>query len=108
MLTRELMQQTLTEQEPAFYGFMMEEECCVHICYSPAGPGGPNNELPTAYYTSPPQRQPLVSIEMLLDWKSQVNEIAARTNKAERYRAGAALKQSIADVIADHGIGDNT
>jgi len=51
-------------QEPAFYGFMMEEECCVHICYSPAGPGGPNNELSTAYYTSPPQRQPLTDAEI--------------------------------------------
>jgi hypothetical protein len=46
------------EQEPAFYGFLCEEECCVYICYSPCGPGGPNNELPTAYYTSPPQRKP--------------------------------------------------
>jgi hypothetical protein len=59
-------------------------------------------------YTSPPQRQPLVSIEMLLDWKSQVNEIAARTNKAERHTAGAALKRSIADVISAHGIGEKT
>lgn len=42
------------QQEPAFYGFMCEEECCVNICYTPSAPGGPNNELPTAYYTSPP------------------------------------------------------
>jgi hypothetical protein len=47
----------MAEQEPAFYGFLYEEECCVHICYSPSGPGGPNNELPTAYYTSPPKRE---------------------------------------------------
>ena len=59
-------------------------------------------------YTSPLQRPPLVSIEMLLDWKSQVNEIAARTNKAERYKAGATLKQDIADVIFAHGTGDKT
>lgn len=51
-------QSLIVEQEPAFYGFMLEEECCVNICYSPCGPGGPNNELPTAYYTSPPKRQP--------------------------------------------------
>jgi hypothetical protein len=40
-------------QEPAFYGFMDEEECCVHMCFTPNAPGGPNNELATAYYTSP-------------------------------------------------------
>jgi hypothetical protein len=44
-------------QEPAFHGFMEEEECCVNICYTPWAPGGPNNELPTAYYTTPPAAQ---------------------------------------------------
>jgi len=44
-------------QEPAFHGFMDEEECCVNICYTPWAPGGPNNELPTAYYATPPATQ---------------------------------------------------
>jgi hypothetical protein len=42
--------------EPAFYGFMDKNDCCVHICYTPWAAGGPNNELPTAYYTTPQQR----------------------------------------------------
>jgi len=44
-------------QEPAFHGFMDKEQCCVNICYTPWAPGGPNNELPTAYYTTPPAAQ---------------------------------------------------
>lgn len=43
------------EHKPAFYGFMNEEQCCVDLCFTPWAPGGPNNELPTAYYTAPPQ-----------------------------------------------------
>jgi hypothetical protein len=50
------------QQEPAFYGFMCEEECCVNICYTPSAPGGPNNELPTAYYTSPPAQRTWVDL----------------------------------------------
>jgi len=41
--------------EPAFHGFMDKNDCCVHICYTPWAAGGPNNELPTAYYTTPQQ-----------------------------------------------------
>jgi len=43
------------EQEPAFHGFMDEQQCCVNICYTPWAAGGPNNKLPTAYYTAPPK-----------------------------------------------------
>ena len=42
----------------------------------------------------------LVQTETLLNWKSMANETAARTSKAERHQEGAALKQSIADVLA--------
>ena len=53
------------QQKPAFHGFMDEERCCVNICYTPWAPGGPNNELPTAYYTSPPaQRKPLTDAQI--------------------------------------------
>lgn len=79
------------EQEPAFYGFMLEEECCVNICYSPCGPGGPNNELPTAYYTSPPQRQPLTDDEIV--------------NLRNEHRHWYAFARAIE---AAHGIGDKT
>lgn len=40
-------------QEPAFHGFMDKENCCVNLCFTPHAPGGPNNELATAYYTTP-------------------------------------------------------
>jgi hypothetical protein len=44
------------QSEPAFYGFMDKNDCRVNICYTPWAAGGPNNELPTAYYTTPQQR----------------------------------------------------
>lgn len=48
------------QQKPAFHGFMDKENCTVNLCFTPHAPGGPNNELPTAYYTQPPaQRKPL-------------------------------------------------
>lgn len=40
--------------QPAFYGFMDKEQCQVNLCFTPHHPGGPNNVLPTAYYTCPP------------------------------------------------------
>jgi hypothetical protein len=49
--------------EPAFHGFMDKNDCCVHICYTPWAAGGPNNELPTAYYTTPQQRKPLTDAD---------------------------------------------
>ena len=57
-LMREALKRTeQTADEPAFHGFMDKEQCCVNICYTPWAPGGPNNELPTAYYTTPPAAQ---------------------------------------------------
>lgn len=43
----------------------------------------------------------LVSIETLNRWEGQVNDIAARTLKAERHRAAIVLKQELRNLIDD-------
>ena len=86
--TRLLYTSPPARQEPAFHGFMDEERCCVNICYTPWAPGGPNNELPTAYYTSPPaQRKPLTdeeieSINVRLAGKRDLSRLFARAIEA--------------------------
>lgn len=79
----------LSEQvtEPAFYGFMDEEECCVHLCFTPHCPGGTSNTLPTAYYTAPP-----TPTEVPLLTYGQVVDIITSTGypaEAEEYHAVA-------------------
>lgn len=43
----------------------------------------------------------LVAIDQLNDWKSMANTVAILSTKKDRFAYGAALKQEIADVIAD-------
>lgn len=43
-------------QEPAFWGFMNENECRVDMCLSPSSPRA-DGTYATAYYTQPPRRE---------------------------------------------------
>jgi len=85
-------------QEPAFYGFMDEEECCVNMCFTPHAPGGPNNELATAYYTSPhavPVQEPDLakSCREELDKLSQRNYELRMENAELKNTPSAAQRQ---------------
>lgn len=61
-------------QKPAFYGFMDEENCCVHICYTPWAPRMTDGKLPTAYYTTPPaQPAPTVQEPVAIGWDTKTD-----------------------------------
>lgn len=40
-------------EQPAFHGFMDEESCCVHLCFTPHAPRLTDGKFATAYYTVP-------------------------------------------------------
>ena len=94
------------QQEPAFHGFMDEERCCVNICYTPWAPGGPNNELPTAYYTSPPAQRPHEcsrshpheNMDAMCELRT---EIARLTNENARLKAQPAQRKPLPEGLLD-------
>lgn len=47
----------MTTPKPAFYGFMDEENCCVHLCFTPSAPRH-DGVYATAYYTTPAPTAP--------------------------------------------------
>jgi len=82
--------------EPAFYGFMLKDECRVGICYTPGAPGGPNNELPTAYYTHPqPKVKPVQEPHKgcACRWDADDNRVAT----CERHQGWLDVVQEWAD-----------
>ena len=58
-----LAQQAEPVQGPAFHGFMSDDGTQVDVCFSPSAPRK-DGTYATAYYTAPPQRQPLTEEEI--------------------------------------------
>ena len=50
------------QQEPAFWGFLDQEECRVDLCFTPSAPRS-DGTYATPYYTHPPRRE-WVSLSM--------------------------------------------
>jgi len=89
----------LAQQPPAFYGFLDEDACCVHLCFSPSTPRH-DGTYATAYYTSPPaaQRKPL-SIK-------EINEFPSVKDRFFPASMNDTILRIIRDVERAHGIGE--